>query len=283
MDLYRQKSQLFTAYEPLLHFHEDHFATQRQSEEHISRHVPTCEVLHAGRDAPAAAKVPTSAKFLDLYNFRESFVDPTGLTARQRQLLLATQARTTHRGQKVALFEYRTPLHNELRKGGLRVTGSHYVEDRSDPNFQDMQGLGYADGMFDFAVHSDVLEHVPDHKAALAESYRILKPGGWSIFTTPMFPMEKNMLRAEIGPDGTLIRHLPDEIHGDNLTGGILAFHNFGWELVENLREAGFSEVSVEVCLAPELGLYSSNCPLWTTFDPFQPGNMLPLVFVARR
>jgi ubiquinone/menaquinone biosynthesis C-methylase UbiE len=43
----------------------------------------------------------------------------------------------------------------------------------------------FPDAMFDCIVMTDVLEHVPDRILALNELYRILKPGGIAIITTP--------------------------------------------------------------------------------------------------
>jgi len=283
LDIYTKHKTRFDTYSPLLEFHKEHFATRRAAEAAISRKGGKLPVYHTASATPAMVEVATGAMFLDMYNFRESFVDPTGLNARQRQLLLSVQSRIATRGQSVALFEYNTPFQNELVKSGLKITGSHYVDDADDPVREDMQHLSYGDALFDFAIHCDVLEHVPDHKKALAECYRVLKPGGLLLFTTPVFPMEKNVLRAEIGPDGALIRHHRDEIHGDNLSDGVLTFHNFGWELVENLRAVGFSDSYLEVCLANELGFFSTNCPLWTSLEPLQPGNMLPLVVIAEK
>src|SRR6266480_7347048 len=42
----------------------------------------------------------------------------------------------------------------------------------------DMQRMSFADSSIDVILHSDTLEHVPDSKAALRESWRILKPDG---------------------------------------------------------------------------------------------------------
>ena len=38
---------------------------------------------------------------------------------------------------------------------------------------------------FDLLVVCDVLEHVPDHLAAMREMYRVLAPGGCAIITVP--------------------------------------------------------------------------------------------------
>jgi SAM-dependent methyltransferase len=41
----------------------------------------------------------------------------------------------------------------------------------------DMQRMSFPDSSIDIIIHSDTLEHVPDSKAALKESVRVLKPG----------------------------------------------------------------------------------------------------------
>jgi 2-polyprenyl-6-hydroxyphenyl methylase / 3-demethylubiquinone-9 3-methyltransferase len=54
--------------------------------------------------------------------------------------------------------------------------------------FKAMQGrlerLPFADGAFDVVVAADVLEHVPDLPAAVAELARVLAPGGRLVFDT---------------------------------------------------------------------------------------------------
>src|SRR5690606_25690712 len=37
----------------------------------------------------------------------------------------------------------------------------------------------------DLVIACDILEHVPDDHAALQEVLRVLRPGGWAIFTVP--------------------------------------------------------------------------------------------------
>lgn len=44
----------------------------------------------------------------------------------------------------------------------------------------------YTDGRFDGFVCSHVLEHVPDDRAAMAELFRVLRPGGWGIAMVPI-------------------------------------------------------------------------------------------------
>jgi SAM-dependent methyltransferase len=49
----------------------------------------------------------------------------------------------------------------------------------------DITQLDFPDGSFDLIVCSEVLEHIPDWKRALREFYRVLRPDGQLIVTTP--------------------------------------------------------------------------------------------------
>jgi predicted SAM-dependent methyltransferase len=56
------------------------------------------------------------------------------------------------------------------------------VDDKIDITTMDR----YPTAHFDALVCSHVLEHVRDDRAAIAELYRILKPGGWGIIMVPI-------------------------------------------------------------------------------------------------
>ena len=62
----------------------------------------------------------------------------------------------------------------------------------------------------------------------------------WSVPFNPAW--EKNQIRAKI--EGGQINHiLPPEYHGDPLSSeGVLCFQHFGWEMFQQIREAGFSD-----------------------------------------
>ena len=48
---------------------------------------------------------------------------------------------------------------------------------------EDIQELSFADDSFDGILNNHVLEHVPDDRKAVRECYRVLKPGGFALFT----------------------------------------------------------------------------------------------------
>jgi SAM-dependent methyltransferase len=50
----------------------------------------------------------------------------------------------------------------------------------------DMQRMNFENESIDILVHSDTLEHVPDSKQALKDSWRVLKRGGHLFYTVPI-------------------------------------------------------------------------------------------------
>lgn len=128
---------------------------------------------------------------------------------------------------------------------------------------EDATDLSFDDESFDAVISSDVLEHIPDYKAALENFFRVLAPSGDLVLTVPfLVASHESLRRAEIGEDGE-IRHLVEpEYHGDPVsTEGVLAFHSFGWDLLDALRECGFE--SAQWCLPwqPSQAVFSG---LWT-------------------
>ena len=49
----------------------------------------------------------------------------------------------------------------------------------------DATALPFADRSFDAVTMFDVLEHIPDHQQAIVEAFRVLRPGGFLLVSTP--------------------------------------------------------------------------------------------------
>jgi 2-polyprenyl-6-hydroxyphenyl methylase / 3-demethylubiquinone-9 3-methyltransferase len=82
-----------------------------------------------------------------------------------------------------------------LAEAGARVVGvdrlpacllvaRRAVPARFQPAVGQLERLPFADDIFDVVVAADVLEHVPDLPAAVAELARVLRPGGSFLFDT---------------------------------------------------------------------------------------------------
>jgi SAM-dependent methyltransferase len=55
----------------------------------------------------------------------------------------------------------------------------------------DIRQLPFRDGFFDFVICSEVLEHIPDHEAAISEILRVLAPGKDLVVSVPRYLPER--------------------------------------------------------------------------------------------
>lgn len=120
----------------------------------------------------------------------------------------------------------------------------------------DLERLSFGDASFDLLITQDVFEHVPDLQRALAESARVLRPGGRLVFTVPCFPdLDTTEVLARIGPDGSVDQLVePPEIHGNPVGGGSLCLRHIGWDILDQLREAGFGAATAHCYWGPWAG-----------------------------
>lgn len=114
---------------------------------------------------------------------------------------------------------------------------------------EDMCRLTYPDASLDLVLSSDTLEHVPDFRTALAQTRRVLRPGGRHVFTIPvLWTRAATETRARIGDDGEIEHLMPALYHGRGsgayrfIPVGVdmLTFTEFGRDIVDYVREAGF-------------------------------------------
>ena len=153
---------------------------------------------------------------------------------------------------KIYLLESRGPIHAVLSSSPNFIC-SEYWDDmpaggtRSNARCEDVQNLTFPDASFDIVITQDVFEHIADPEAGFKEVHRVLKPGGYHIFTVPFNRrLAQSVTRARIEGKKT-IHMLPAVYHGDALRfGGCLVFTDFGHDLIEMLEKIGFEVETYE-------------------------------------
>lgn len=174
----------------------------------------------------------------------------------------------------VYLTEQTSSFHDWLAARIPGLIGSEYLPERPPAGsivewqgrrlrHEDITALSMADGTLAALLSFDVLEHVPDYSKALQEFARVLVPGGVLVLTAPFsFELEHSVIRARLGVDGSIEHLLEPDYHGDPLSAdGVLCFQYFGWDLLDALRAAGFAQVELITCWAPEFACLGSFQP----------------------
>jgi SAM-dependent methyltransferase len=121
---------------------------------------------------------------------------------------------------------------------------------------EDLTQLSFENGSFDWVVTQDVFEHIPDYQAAFHECARVLSPRGQLVFSVPFNSgLSRTQTRAVLKGDGSVEHLMQPEIHGNPVDDdGALCFHNFGWDILDALRDAGFTEVGAHAYWGPWCG-----------------------------
>ncbi|MGB6299878.1 MAG: class I SAM-dependent methyltransferase [Rivularia sp. (in: cyanobacteria)] len=113
------------------------------------------------------------------------------------------------------------------------------TEIRKQVYCQNLEKLTFASEKFDVVITEDVFEHIRDYEKAFREVYRVLKTGGYHIFTIPCFFDKPTLVRVDTSGVED-IHLLPPEYHGDKIRGKILAYRTFGIDIFAILEKIGF-------------------------------------------
>jgi len=93
--------------------------------------------------------------------------------------------------ENINLNDGRTVLHFAPEKyfvKAMRGNNAYHTADivpGKARHTMDMSAMTFDDASVDVVISNHVLEHVPDDRKAIAEIYRVLKPGGFALLTVP--------------------------------------------------------------------------------------------------
>lgn len=137
----------------------------------------------------------------------------------------------------------------------------HEIGGKGVINYNDVTRLSFWSGSLDAVLSFDVLEHVPDYRRALREFSRVLRHGGHLIATFPFLDQPETLVRAKLDEKGQIQHLLEPEYHGDPISGGVLCWYHFGWDVLEVCRAAGFRTARFVMPHSRDSGLLYG---LWT-------------------
>ena len=184
--------------------------------------------------------------------------------SRQRLRVLDTQVPF-----KFSRAAYMLPRHL-AKVGWVDLFTSRYDEDLPPgyvlgPNCsnENLEQLTFADDYFDIILTSDVMEHVRLADRAHAEIKRVLRPGGFYLFTVPFLSGQYEtrtfiQVRDPHNPFDDVV--LYEDYHEDgNAPGGRVAvYREYGLQLLYELKALGFT-VNLFMTDHPELGIFNTE------------------------
>jgi SAM-dependent methyltransferase len=148
--------------------------------------------------------------------------------------------------KEIKIFDtsYKSPIYKGIKNKSI-IYMSEYLSKKSRKIMQnfyscDLQSLPFDNETFDYVISSEVFEHVMDPLKGFTEVNRVLKKGGYHIFTIPFNPNSKTIKRV-VSQNGKIQYILPKAYHRDPLSiSGSLVVTEFGYDLIDRLKEIGF-------------------------------------------
>ena len=167
----------------------------------------------------------------------------------------------------IYIMEQLTPMYSYVSKKYPKTIGSEFLENsvpfgqyKDGIRNEDVTNLTFSDEQFDAILSFDVFEHVFDFRKAFQECARVLKPSGRMILTVPFFDQRNTLVRAKLGEDGSVEHLLEPEYHGNPLSEeGCLCVYHYGWDILDELRVAGFSWAGAISYWSKEYGFMGSG------------------------
>jgi hypothetical protein len=171
---------------------------------------------------------------------------------------------------RIYITEALTPVHHHLSEIYPNLASSEFtpriptgrmvrMHSRTFRN-EDITKLTFDDRSFDIVLSFDVLEHVPDYCRAIQEFYRVLDNEGYLVLSAPFSFQKETQVRAVVNDAGEVEHLMEPCYHGDPLLKtGVLAFYDFGMDVLDELRTAGFSDCFLVCHTSNDWGYPSSN------------------------
>ena len=209
-------------------------------------------------------------------NLRET-IEADGLNSRQRAQLLVLR-RLIEAGELPPLESLRlyvseavTPFAKWLQAHVPRIRCSEYLPEPDHwlrgkvPN-RDIRRIGLPPAALQCVICNEVLEHVEELEKALAGLAEVLNLGGYLLATVPFaYGRYEHVIKARWRGEGVEPELLGEaEWHGDPVhpQRGSLVYQIPGWELLDQLRAAGFRDAALHAVSSTTYGVLGQELPI---------------------
>jgi SAM-dependent methyltransferase len=141
-------------------------------------------------DYPSAENAAAITNNEVIAGYGENILCPACLsTARERLILALLQTQIKIAGKKILHFSPERNIYRFIKTGNDVITADieplFYKTIDSNIKNEDATLLSFNDNSFDAVIGNHILEHIPNDAKAMAEIYRVLKPGGRAILQVP--------------------------------------------------------------------------------------------------
>lgn len=171
---------------------------------------------------------------------RENVLSPSTLSLERHRLLWLYLERETDfftAPMRLLHFAPEQAFHRRFRRmSNLDYTTTDLNSPLADVK-ADICQLPFKDNSFDVILCNHVLEHIPDHQRALAELFRVMKPGGWGVFQVPQ-DLNREMTFEDPG--------ITDPQERRRVFGQYDHVRVYGRDYFDILRRAGFEVEAVD-------------------------------------
>ena len=209
-------------------------------------------------------------------NFRET-ITADGLNSRQRAELLVLR-RLIEAGElqpletlRLYLSEAVTPFAKYLQARVPHIRCSEYLPEPDHwlrgkvPN-RDIRRIGLPPAALQAVICNEVLEHVEELPKALSGLAEVLNLGGYLLATVPFaYGRQEHLIKAIWRGDDQEPELLGEpEWHGDPVhpQRGSLVYQIPGWELLDQLKAAGFRDASLQAVSSTTYGVLGAELPI---------------------
>ena len=227
------------------------------------------------RDPLSDAAITPTELLVEHTNLRET-VSHQGVISRQRAVLLVLR-QLIEQGElpdwpelRVYLSEAVTPFAKRLQQELPRLRCSEYLPEpdhwlRGQVPHRDLRRIGLPPATFHAVICNEVLEHVEELVPALRGMAEVLTLGGHLIATVPfLYGQQEHLVKAIWRGEGLEPEVIGEpDYHGNPVDDqGSLVYRYPGWQLLDDLREAGFRDAAVHAINSTAYGVLGEELPI---------------------